>query len=503
MKKVLLCILDGVGLREATYGNAFKNANTPTFNLLWNKYSHTSLEASSGAVGLPDGQMGNSEVGHSTIGSGRIIYQSLEKINRSIKEGTIYQNENLLKAINLAKEKHSKLHLIGLLSDGGIHSNINHLFSILELCEQESFNNVYIHIITDGRDTAPDSGITFINMLINKINTLGIGKIATLCGRYYMMDRDNRYERVKKAYDMLTLGTGTQYEDVLTAWQQQQDNGITDEFMEPSIFNKEGLIEDNDSIITFNFRPDRLRELYASLTNKNFPCFERKILNNLYLVTMMPVSEDVICDNAFKLENVENTLGEVIAKNNLTQLRIAETEKYAHVTYFFDGGKELELLGCNRILIPSPKVETYDMMPEMSAYEITDNLLKELTKEPDLIVLNYANGDMVGHTGVYDKGIIAMSSVDKCLTKILDNINLDKYSIIITADHGNCEEMINKDGSINTAHTTNEVPMILVDKEYKLIKNGGLSDIAPTILALMDLDIPKEMTGNVLIEKIN
>lgn len=501
MKKVLLCIMDGVGIREESLGNAYKNADTSILDMLIRNYPNIRLKASSEEVGLPKGQMGNSEVGHSTIGSGRIIYQSLEKINRSIKDGSIYKNKSILSAINHAKENNSKLHLIGLLSDGGIHSNIYHLFTLLEICKQENVKKVYIHIITDGRDTAPASGINYINLLINKIDELGIGTIASICGRYYMMDRDNNYDRVKLAYDMLTLGNDNKYSSVISAWKYNQKKGITDEFIKPSIIDNSGIIEDNDSIITYNFRPDRLRELYAAISNPSFACFNRVMLNNLYLVTMMPVSSDVICKNAYVLESTENTLGQVIANNNLTQLRIAETEKYAHVTYFFDGGKELELDGCKRVLIASPKVATYDMAPEMSAMEITEKLLDELNNKPDLIVLNYANGDMVGHTGVYDKGIKAMEVVDRCLGKIIDNIDLNEYTMIITADHGNCEEMINPDGSINTAHTTNKVPFIFMDKDCLLRGDGGLSDIAPTILNVMGLSIPKEMTGKSLIKE--
>lgn len=503
MKKVLLCIMDGIGLRKEEKGNAFKNANTSTLDNLMQNYPHTMLHASGEYVGLPDGQMGNSEVGHSTIGSGRIIYQSLEKINKSIKDKTFYQNEELLNAINHAKKNNSKLHLIGLLSDGGIHSHINHLYALLELCHKENFDNVYIHVITDGRDTAPDSGINYIKDLKEKNETLGIGKIATICGRYYMMDRDNCFERVKLAYDMLVDGVADKYDYPEQAWKNNQARGITDEFINPSIIKSNGIIEDNDAIITFNFRPDRLRELYASLTNKEFTCFERKHLNNIKLVTMMPVAEEVICTNAFKLENIDNVLGGVISNNNLSQLRIAETEKYAHVTYFFDGGKELELNKCKKVLIPSPKVDTYDQKPEMSAYEITDELLKELNNKYDLIILNYANGDMVGHTGVYDKGIIAVETVDKCIEKIINNIDLKEYTVIITADHGNCEQMINDDDTINTAHTTNLVPFIVLDKNINLKENyiGSLSDIAPTILKIMDLEVPKEMTGNILVTK--
>ena len=503
MKKVLLCIMDGVGIRENQKGNAFKNANTKILDKLIKDYPNMLLEASGVYVGLPDGQMGNSEVGHSTIGSGRIIYQSLEKINISIKNNSFYQNQELLNAMNHAKENNSKLHIIGLLSDGGIHSHINHLFAILDICQRENFHNVYIHIITDGRDTDPDSGITYIKMLKEKIAKLGFGKIATICGRYYMMDRDNRFERVQAAYEMLINGTGDKYAYPEQAWKNNQARGITDEFILPSIINTDGLIEDNDSIITFNFRPDRLRELYAAITNKEYQCFGRKILNKIKLVTMMPVASEVVCTNAFDKENVDNVLGSVISNNNLSQLRIAETEKYAHVTYFFDGGKELEFNQCKKILIPSPKVNTYDLKPEMSANIITDTLIKEIRNKYDLIVLNYANGDMVGHTGVYEKGIEAVETVDKCIEKLINNINLNEYTIIITADHGNCEQMINDDGTINTAHTTNLVPFIVLDKNIKLKDKwqGSLSDIAPTILKIMDLEIPKEMTGEVLINE--
>ena len=503
MKKVLLCIMDGVGLRENLKGNAFKNANTKTLDRLMKEYPNTTIEASGKFVGLPEEQMGNSEVGHSTIGSGRIIYQSLEKINKSIEDKSFYQNKELLNAIDYARKNNSKLHLIGLLSDGGIHSHINHLFSILDMCDKENFHNVYVHVITDGRDTAPDSGLHFIKLLKEKLENLNFGKIATICGRYYMMDRDNRFERVKQAYDMLTNGDGDKYTYPEQAWKNNQARGITDEFINPSIINSDGIIEDNDSIITFNFRPDRLRELYASLTNKDYHCFERKILNNIKLVTMMPVSNEVICTNAYQLENLDNVLGQVISDNYLSQLRIAETEKYAHVTYFFDGGKELELNNCKKVLIPSPKVNTYDLKPEMSAYDITDTLLKEIENKYDLIVLNYANGDMVGHTGVFEKGIIAVETVDKCIEKLINNINLDEYTIIITADHGNCEQMINDDDTINTAHTTNMVPFVILDKNIKFKENytGSLSDIAPTILKILDLEVPKEMTGDVLISE--
>ena len=505
MKKILLCIMDGVGIRTSAKGNAVSNANTKTLDKIIKEYPNIYLEASGEYVGLPKGQMGNSEVGHMAIGSGRIIYQSLEKINKSIEDKTFFKNKELINAICHAKKNNSKLHLIGLLSDGGIHSHINHLFAILDMCQQEQFYNVYIHIITDGRDTNPDSGITYIKLLKEKTENIGFGKIATICGRYYMMDRDNRFDRVKLAYDMLTKGTGDKYIYPEQAWKNNQARGITDEFITPSIINSDGIINNNDSIITFNFRPDRLKELYSALTNKDYECFNRELPQNIKLVTMMPVAKEVICTNAYNNENINNVLGKVISNHNLSQLRIAETEKYAHVTYFFDGGKELELENCKRILIPSPKVSTYDLQPEMSAYQITDTLLEEIKNQYELIILNYANGDMVGHTGVFEKGIKAVETVDKCLEKLISNIDLNEYTIIITADHGNCEQMINDDNTVNTAHTTNLVPFIVLDKNVSLVKNkvGSLIDIAPTILKIMDIDIPEEMTGDVLLNETN
>ena len=498
MKKVLLCILDGVGIRRNKVGNAIRLANTPNLDYLWNNYPHTMLHASGSKVGLPDGEMGNSEVGHSNIGLGRIMKQSLEKINESIRNGEFFGNSELLSAINYAKKNNSKLHLIGLLSDGGIHSNINHLFSLLELCKNNNFNRVYIHIITDGRDTAIDSGIKYIKLLEDKIKELRIGVIVDLCGRYYAMDRDNNFDRVKFAYDMLTMSKGEIYHDIEEAWYDNQKKGMTDEFMMPSVIKRDGKIENNDAVIVYNYRSDRLRELFASLTNKEFKCFDRDIPDNIKLVTMFPVSQDVICTNAFKEEEFGNSLGVVIEKNDLSQLRIAETEKYAHVTYFFDGGKYLDFKNEKKILIPSPKVKTYDLMPEMSAYKIKDTLLKELNNNYDLIVLNFANGDMVGHTGILDSGIKACEVLDECLGDIIKNIG--DYTLIVTADHGNCELMINDDGSVNTNHTTNLVPFIIMDKGYELKESGKLADIAVTILNIMGILVPKDMTGSNLIK---
>ena len=501
MKKVLLCILDGVGIKEDTYGNAVKNANTPYLDKLFETYPHSLLDASGEFVGLPDGQMGNSEVGHSNIGAGRIVYQPLGLINAKIKDKSFFENTLLLDAMNYVKENNSTLHLVGLLSDGGIHSHINHLFALIDMCKQNHIEKVYYHIFTDGRDTSPYSAEIFINKLEEKIKESQIGTIATISGRYYAMDRDNNYDRLIKAYDVMVNGVGPTYNSALEAWQDNQKHNITDEFIVPAIIDKNGTIQEKDSVIFFNYRPDRLREIGSALTNPNFSGFERKQIANLKLVTMMPVSDEVICTNAFKLENLSNTLGEYIARKGYSQLRIAETEKYAHVTYFFDGGVEKDLANAKRILIHSPKVATYDLKPEMSAYEITDALLKEIkTNKEDMIILNFANGDMVGHTGNYEAAIKAVETLDNCLKKILTTINLNEYTVIITADHGNCEVMLEKDGTPNTQHSTNKVPFIITNKNLKLL-DGKLGDIAPTILNIMDIEIPKEMTGKSLIKE--
>lgn len=501
MKKVLLCILDGVGLSDEEHGNAFYHANKPTINKLIKEYPNTTLEASGEFVGLPTGQMGNSEVGHMNIGAGRIVYQPLGLINAKIKENSFKENKVLRSIFNHVKENNSKLHIMGLLSDGGIHSHINHFYAILSAAKEEGLKEVYFHIFTDGRDTSPYSGEKFIRELEDKIKEIGLGKIASISGRYYAMDRDNNYDRVKLAYDAMTTGSSIKYQSALKAWEENQKENITDEFITPATVLSEGLIEKNDGIIFANFRPDRVRELASLLTNDKINPFTKKDLSNISLATLMPVSNEVISKPLYQLDDLINTLGEYISKLGLSQLRIAETEKYAHVTYFFDGGKEKELKGEKRILIPSPKVATYDLKPEMSAYEITDALIKELkTTQPDLTVLNFANGDMVGHTGNYDAAIKAVETLDNCLKKIISNINLKEYEVLITADHGNCEVMINKDGSINTMHTTNVVPFIVLDKNINL-KKGKLGDIAATILNLMDKPIPKEMTGNSLLQK--
>lgn len=499
MKPMLLCIMDGCGLKEETYGNAFKQANTPNFDKLWREYPHSKLEASGQYVGLPKGQIGNSEVGHTNIGAGRLVHQSLELINSKIEDGSFYQNEQILEVMNHVKQNYSKLHIFGLLSDGGIHSHINHLFALIDMCKREKIDKVYYHVFLDGRDTLPNEKEKFLHMLDDKIKETGIGKIATVSGRYYAMDRDNRWDRIELAYQAITEGIGDEYQSIDDLVQKTNEHEITDEFVRPSVLDKEGIVESNDGLIVFNYRPDRLRELFSALTNPAFTGFTRNFISNLKLVTMMRVSEEVITTNAFALDKLENTFGEYISHQGLTQLRIAETEKYAHVTYFFDGGLEKELNGCKRILIPSPKVATYDLQPEMSATEITDTLLLEL-ENFDVVILNFANGDMVGHTGDFDAAVKAVETVDYNLGRIYQKIEELGGILLVTADHGNCEEMMDLEGHRLTAHTTNKVPFIITKKGLSL-KDGKLGDIAPTMLELLELEIPKEMTGVSLLQK--
>ena len=493
MKKVLLCVLDGVGLSKIKDGNALINANKPNIDYLMKEYPNKGINASGTFVGLPDGQMGNSEVGHLTIGAGRIIYQSLELINRAIKDDSFYSNESFLNAIRHAKENNSKLHIMGLLSDGGVHSHINHIKALLKLCKKEDFSNVYFHIFTDGRDTFKESSISYIDDLNNEINELGIGKICTISGRYYAMDRDKRWDRLKKCYDVIVNNTGNKCDNYKKYITDSYEKGITDEFIEPVIIDESGKIEENDSIIWANFRPDRAIQILRSLVDPNFDGFDRKIFNNLYLTTMMYVSDDVKSDIAFKKEIIDNTLGIYLSKLGKKQLRIAETEKYAHVTYFFDGGRDLDLNLCDRVLIPSPKVATYDLKPEMSAREITSNLLEKMDNNYDFIFLNFANGDMVGHTGNYDMTKKAIETIDEMIGKLYKKCMEDEYLFIITADHGNAEEMIDENGNVVTSHTTNLVPFIVTDKNLNIDNVNKLSDIAPFILNYMNLNLPDEM----------
>ena len=500
MKKVLLCIMDGVGFRKEVHGNAVAKANTKNIDKLLEMYPHSLLEASGNSVGLPEGQMGNSEVGHMNMGAGRIVYQPLELITNDIKSKKIYENENINEVINHVKENNSKLHILGLLSDGGVHSHISHLFGLLEMCKSKGVKEVYIHVFTDGRDTLSTSGINYITELQDKLNDLKLGHIASISGRYYAMDRDNNYDRIRKCYDVIVNGLGKRENDPIKYMEESYKNGITDEFIKPILINDNGLISHNDGLLVFNYRPDRLRELFKVITNDSFNEFGRKKLKNIKLVTMMSVSDEVIYKSAYPNQDLVNTLGEYLSDNNIKQLRIAETEKYAHVTYFFDGGVEKKLNNCDRILIPSPKVKTYDLKPEMSAYEITTKLL-EIIDKYDVIILNYANGDMVGHTGVFDATVKAVEVVDECIGKLYKKTKELDMTLIVTADHGNSDYMLDENNNVITSHSTSKVPFIITDNSYKL-KDGKLSDIAPTILDIMGIRKPEEMTCDSLIERI-
>ncbi len=499
MKPLVLCIMDGCGIKDDEYGNAFLQAHKPNFDYLMKEYPHSLLEASGVKVGLPAGQMGNSEVGHMNIGAGRLVYQPLELINSKIADKSFYKNEKILEVFNHVKKNNSKLHIFGLLSDGGVHSHINHLFALIDMCKQEGIERVYYHVFLDGRDTLPDIKEKFLSALDQKIKETNVGKIATISGRYYAMDRDNRWDRIELAYNAIVKAEGrraSSYQELVDITKEKKE---TDEFVIPTVIDPEGIVEKNDGLVVFNFRPDRLRELFHALSNHSFDGFEREFIPNLKLVTMMKVSDDVITTNAFKLDDLKDTFGEYISDKGYTQLRIAETEKYAHVTYFFDGGIEKHLKGCQRILIPSPKVATYDLKPEMSAYEITDKLLEELPNF-DVVILNFANGDMVGHTGVMEAAVKAVEAVDENLGKIYEKVKSLGGTLIVTADHGNCEEMLDREGHVLTAHTTNLVPFIITKKDITL-KNGKLGDIAPTMLHLMGVEIPKAMTGDDLIDE--
>ena len=499
MKPVLLAILDGFGLREEKSGNAVKLANKPNFDFLWKNYSHSTLDASGEPVGLPKGQMGNSEVGHMNIGAGRLVYQPQELINSKIKDGTFFQNQEIQKVINHSKSHNSKLHIMGLISDGGVHSHIDHLIAILDLCKNCKVQKLYLHLFTDGRDVDKKSAYQYISKVEEKLKEIGVGKIASIGGRYYGMDRDNNYDRLKKGYDVIVNGIGPEGNSIKSFIEESYQSGVTDEFLIPTIFDKSGNIEENDGVIVFNYRKDRLREILTALTNPLFKEMEVKRFQTLKVVTMLPVVESVKAPHAFDDPSLKNILGEYLEKQGLSQLRIAETEKYAHVTFFFDGGKEVDYQNEKKILIPSPKVATYDLKPEMSIYEVTDTLLKELSENHyDVIILNFANCDMVGHTGNLEAAIKAVEAVDKNLGRVYEKIQELKGTLIVTADHGNCELMVDEKGNIITSHTTNKVPFIICNNRYTP-KDGKLGDIAPTILKIMNLEIPQEMTGNPLI----
>ena len=503
-KKIALIIMDGWGLGKDKKSDAIQNANVPFVSSLYSKYPNSTLITCGEDVGLPEGQMGNSEVGHLNLGAGRIVYQELQRINVAIKTNEFQSNATLLESIHFAKANNKKLHLIGLVSDGGVHSHTNHLKAILSLCNSLEFTNVFVHAFTDGRDTDPKSGIKFIQELENHIAT-STGNIATITGRYYAMDRDKRWERVKIAYDGMVNGIGTKSDNFLESISHSYENGITDEFIKPFINSKieNGKIENDDVVICFNFRTDRCREITEVLTQQDMPEFEMKKLN-LHYTTMTQYDQSfkgvhVIFEN----DDLKNTLGEILAANGKTQLRIAETEKYPHVSFFFSGGREKPFEGENRIMIPSPKVATYDLQPEMSAAEVTNAVVNEInTLTPDFICLNFANADMVGHTGVWEAVIKAVETVDSCVEKVVTAALEKDYTILLTADHGNADFEINADGTPNTAHTLNPVPLFVIDKDWKgKVDSGKLGDIAPTILSLMEIAIPKEMTGNVLISK--
>jgi 2,3-bisphosphoglycerate-independent phosphoglycerate mutase len=504
--KVILLIMDGWGLGQVASADAIQNANVPFTNSLYKKYPNTTLITCGEAVGLPDGQMGNSEVGHLNLGAGRVVYQELQRINVAVRDGSFAKNETLLLSIRLAKTKNKPLHLLGLVSNGGVHSDINHLKAIIDVCKSEGSTEVYIHAFTDGRDCDPKSGLGFMKELQEHLNK-SVGKIASVSGRFYAMDRDKRWERIKLAYDALVNGTGEKATDAIQAIENSYAKNITDEFIKPIVIINEGqqplgVINSGDMAICFNFRTDRCREITQVLTQTHMPDFQMQKLS-LHYTTMTEYDQtykDVHI--IFNNENLNNTLGEILQQHGLKQIRIAETEKYPHVTFFFSGGREVPFEGEKRIMIPSPKVATYDLKPEMSAYEVTEALLPEIkNKTADFICLNYANADMVGHTGVWTAAIKAVETVDKCVAQIVTTGLENGYTIFLTADHGNSDYMINEDGSPNTAHTRNPVPFFIISNDWKgEIKKGTLGDIAPTILTLMELPVPKEMTGDILID---
>ena len=506
-KVTMLMILDGFGDNKNKDGNAIKLAKKPNIDKLMKKYPNTDIFTSGLHVGLPEGQMGNSEVGHTNIGAGRIVYQELTRITKSIEDGDFFSNPEFIAAIENCKKYNSKLHILGLVSDGGVHSHNRHLYGLLEMAKRRDFEDVYVHCFLDGRDTPPASAETYVAELQEKMKEKGVGKIASLSGRFYAMDRDKRWQRVQKCYDALVNGEGEKAGDPIKAIEDSYQKEVFDEFVVPTVMcngnEPVAKIEENDSVIFFNFRPDRAREITRALVDPEFDGFKTKKMN-LYYVCFTSYDETMPNVHiAFKKEPLKNTFGEVISEAGLTQLRIAETEKYAHVTFFFNGGEEKQYPGEDRILVPSPKVETYDMKPEMSAYEVTDKVCEALENDKyDVVILNFANTDMVGHTGSLQAAIKAVEAVDECVGKIVKIIEEKQGNLLITADHGNAEQMIDyKTGEPHTAHTTNPVPIILVtaSKEYKLKENGKLADLAPTMLDLMGIKQPEEMTGESLL----
>ena len=506
-KLTMLMILDGFGMNEKEEGNAVKIAQIPALTEILTKNPNTMIHTSGLEVGLPEGQMGNSEVGHTNIGAGRIVYQDLAKITKSIEDGDFFSKPEFVKAIENCKANNSKLHIMGLLSDGGVHSHNRHLYGLLELAKRKDFEDVYVHCFMDGRDTPPASGEGYLIKLEEKLKEKGVGQIASLSGRFYAMDRDKRWERVSLAYDALVHGEGEKALDAVAAIEESYQKEIFDEFVKPTVItNKAGeplaKIENGDSVIFFNFRPDRAREITRSIVDKEFDGFETEKLDT-YFVCMTPYDETMPnVEVAFRKEEIRNTFGEYISKKGLKQLRIAETEKYAHVTFFFNGGEEKQYEGEDRILVPSPKVETYDLKPEMSAYEVTDKVIEAIKSEKyDSIILNYANPDMVGHTGSIDAAVKALETINDCVAKVVEAVKSVDGVLLITADHGNAEQMIDyKTGEPHTAHTTNPVPLAVVGLPgNKKVREGRLADLAPTMLDIMGLEKPDEMTGESLI----
>ena len=502
--KALLVILDGWGKGGGRKADIISAANTPNYDRFLKEYPNSELLTCGENVGLPDGQMGNSEVGHLNIGAGRVVYQDLVRINKEIENGDFFKNSVLNKAFSYAKQNDKQVHLLGLVSDGGVHSTDDHLLALAKLSDSLGLKKTYIHALTDGRDTDPRSGIGFIKKVMNHLENSDV-KLASLVGRYYTMDRDKRWERVKVGYDLMVNGVGEKSTDIIKSMQQSYDNGITDEFIKPIVMTDESgnpisMIEPGDVVLCFNFRTDRLRQITTALSQKDFPEFGMKTFPLEYY-TMTRYDENFKNINiVYEKDNLNNTLGEIVSKNGLKQLRIAETEKYAHVTFFFSGGREDVFENESRVLIPSPKVATYDLQPEMSAPLVKDALVAEINKNlHDLIVVNFANGDMVGHTGIYDAIKTAVEAVDKCVGEVVDAAKAMHYSVMIIADHGNADNAVNEDGTPNTAHSLNPVPCILINSPYKSVKNGILADVAPTLLKIMNLDIPEEMKGEVLV----
>ncbi|MGO3732831.1 MAG: 2,3-bisphosphoglycerate-independent phosphoglycerate mutase [Vagococcus sp.] len=503
---VAMIILDGFGQRDEVMGNAVAQAKKPNFDRYWNQFPHNTLKASGLDVGLPEGQMGNSEVGHSNIGAGRIVYQSLTRIDKAIQDGEFQTNESLNNGIQHALDNHSDLHLFGLLSDGGVHSHMNHLFALIKMAKEKGVAHTYIHAFLDGRDVSPTSGKGYMQELVDFLDKLGYGEIATVSGRFYAMDRDKRWERVEKAYSVLVDGKGNVSTDPVEAIQTSYDNGVNDEFVVPVVIEKDGKpvgqVKDNDSVIFFNFRPDRAIQLSNAFTDTEWEHFARNSHpTNVKFVTMTLYNPSIVADVAFPPISMKNVIGEVLSDEGLAQLRIAETEKYPHVTFFMNGGRNEEFPGESRILINSPKVETYDLQPEMSAYEVTDALLADIEADKhDAILLNFANPDMVGHSGILEAAIKAIEAVDECLGKVVDAILAKGGSAIIFADHGNSETMTTPEGNPHTAHTTVPVPVIVTKKGAELRDGGRLADIAPTMLDLLGVNKPDEMTGESLLK---